>query len=91
MANEKKTLTSLEFRLLCFFLKNSDSCVSRKVIISNVWGFEIQREVDTRLVDITIFRLRRKLCTHTEIFSFIKTVRGKGYSFHPPTLWLSTI
>lgn len=90
-ANEKKSLTSVEFKLLFFFLKNSGICLNRKIIISNVWGFDVQREVDTRLVDVNIYRLRRKLCTKNTGFPYIRTIRGKGYSFHPQTLWVPTI
>lgn len=73
-ANKKVFLSKREFNLLVFLIQNKDSIVSREAILTEFWG-EIQ-DYETRVVDVTISNLRKKLNNR-----FIKTKRGFGYRF----------
>lgn len=71
-------LTPLEFRLLLFFVQNSDRCLSRQQILKDVWGNETH--VLERSVDSTVATLRRKLGHHGKM---LKSVHRVGYQLRP--------
>jgi heavy metal response regulator len=75
-AGRKLDLTSREYSLLEFLLRNKGRAVARTSIIEHVW--ERHFESDTNLVDVYIRYLRRKI---DEGFGtkLIHTVRGVGY------------
>lgn len=75
-AGRKLDLTSREYSLLEFLLRNKGRAVTRTSIIEHVW--ERHFESDTNLVDVYIRYLRRKV---DEEFGtkLIHTVRGVGY------------
>ena len=74
LADDRIDLSKREFNLLVFLIQNLDQIVSREAILTEFWG-ETQ-DYDTRVVDVTISNLRKKL--HNQ---FIKTKRGFGYQF----------
>jgi OmpR family response regulator RpaB len=74
-------LTYLEFSLLKLLIENAGKALSRKVILTNVWGYTPEREVDTRVVDVHISRLRSKIEKNPSNPDLILTVRGIGYMF----------
>ena len=53
------TLTDLEFRLLVYFLRNSNRVLTRQLMLDQVWG--VKERIDTRTVDKHVESLRRKL------------------------------
>ena len=67
--------------MLEFFIANAGKRLSRTAILNNVWGYTPQRNVDTRIVDVHISRLRGKLEDNTLTPDFILTARGIGYMF----------
>ncbi|PLY12391.1 MAG: DNA-binding response regulator [Desulfuromonas sp.] len=76
-------LTDLETRMLRAFFDNEGIVLSRKKLLSSVWGVSPQTE--TRTLDNFVVRLRRYFehdPSHPEHFL---TVRGRGYRFvqHP--------
>jgi len=77
----KLNLTHLENCLLELFLENVNKPLSRGVILDNIWGYKPQREIDTRIVDVHISRLRVKIEEDPRNPYFIITVRGIGYFF----------
>ncbi len=52
-------LTPTEFDLLVYMFSNSTRAVTREELLKNVWGFD--DEVDTRVTDDVLKRLRKKL------------------------------
>ena len=78
----KIKLTSIEFNLLELLFDNSGKILSRSVILNNIWGYTPERDVDMRIVDVHISRLRSKLEDNSRKPDFILTVRGKGYVFN---------
>jgi DNA-binding response OmpR family regulator len=78
-AGKPVTLTSREFKLLKYLTASTDCVVSRKELLSEVWGY--QNCPCTRTVDNYILRLRQKLEPHPAAPRFLLTMRGTGYKF----------
>ena len=72
-------LTATEFRLLEFLMSRPGVVFSREQLLDAVWGHD--RAVTDRTVDVYILRLRQKIETEGGP-SFIRSVRGFGYSFN---------
>ena len=66
-------LSSLEFKLLMYFLKNKGKILSREEIYEEVWG-DFYDHMFSRTVDVYISYLRKKLGQ-----DIILTKKGSGY------------
>lgn len=73
------TLTSTEFELLRFMMRNPRRALSRKEILQRVWNYEFGGR--TSIVDLYVSYLRKKIDSEHE--SMIHTVRGVGYMLRP--------
>ena len=69
-------LTSTEYRLLEYLLKNKGKVLSRMEILENVWGIEFN--ISTNVVDVYINYLRKKIEMGQEP-KLLHTVVGMGY------------
>jgi two-component system response regulator MprA len=69
-------LTSREFELLEYFMRNARLVVSRQRLLDEVWGYHPFAETNT--IDVFISNLRRKLEAGGEE-RVLHTVRGAGY------------
>lgn len=69
-------LTNTEFSLLAYMIENQGKAISREEMLKNVWGYE--SEVETRVTDDTIKRLRRKLNNFDSNVN-IETIWGFGF------------
>ncbi len=69
-------LTSREFSLLAYMMKNKNIVLSRETLMAQVWGFDYMGE--TNVVDVYIRYLRSKLDDAFGV-ELIHTVRGVGY------------
>lgn len=67
-------LTPNEYNLMTYLFKNCDRAISREELLDKIWGYNI--EVETRAVDDTVKRLRKKI-SNTNIK--IETVWGYGF------------
>lgn len=74
-------LTKTEFRLLCTLVEAGGQVVSREGLLERVWGYGYFG--DTRLLDVHVRRLRRKVEPDPSQPSVIRTVRGVGYRTEP--------
>lgn len=72
---KKITLTKTEYDLISFFMHHPNEALTRERLLNDVWGY--MYEGDTRTVDTTIKRLRKKLMP----LSCIHTVFGVGYKY----------
>jgi DNA-binding response OmpR family regulator len=72
-------LTLMEAKLLRYLIDHEGRAVSRKTILSDVWG--LQEDTDTRAIDNFIVRLRRHLEDEPNDPKILQTVRGIGYKF----------
>jgi len=76
--NKNINMGPTEFKLLHFFMKNTDRVYSRNQILDKVWGNN--SVIDDRTVDVHIKRLRKSL-NHSGYDKLIQTVHGTGYRF----------
>jgi DNA-binding response OmpR family regulator len=70
-------LTSREFELLEYLMRNERLVVSRESLLDDVWGYAPFAETNT--VDVFVSNLRRKLEAGGEP-RILHTVRGAGYT-----------
>ncbi|WP_158853465.1 response regulator transcription factor [Saccharothrix deserti] len=70
-------LTRTEFRLLVELASASGRIVTREQLLQRVWGYDYFG--DTRLLDVHIRRLRRKVEPNPDEPALVLTVRGAGY------------
>ena len=83
LGGQEVSLTATEFRLLEFLMSRPGVVFSREQLLDAVWGHD--RAVTDRTVDVYILRLRQKIEV-PEGPSFIRSVRGFGYSFNSETV-----
>jgi DNA-binding response OmpR family regulator len=69
-------LTSKEFALLEYLMRNAGRCITRAMIIEHVWN--ISFDTTTNVVDVYINYLRKKVDENAPR-KLIQTVRGAGY------------
>ena len=74
---ESLDLSSMEFRLLEFFLRHPDRVFTRTQLLDRVWGQD--RFVEPRSVDVHIRRLRERVEDDPHQPTLILTIRGLGY------------
>ncbi|BBX42235.1 response regulator transcription factor [Mycobacterium simiae] len=73
-------LSSTEFELLRFLMRNPRRALSRTEILDRVWNYDFAGR--TSIVDLYISYLRKKIDSGRE--PMIHTVRGVGYMLRPP-------
>lgn len=76
MDEKQVTLTSTEFRLLEFFVRNKNRVLSRMEILEKVWGIDFN--MGTNVVDVYVNYLRKKLGSSSDK-KLIHTMVGMGY------------
>ena len=76
-AGERVHLTRTEFRLLLELAGAAGRIVTREQLLQKVWGYDYFG--DTRLLDVHIRRLRRKIEANPDDPELLLTVRGSGY------------
>src|SRR5271156_6179381 len=74
------SLSSTEFELLRFLMRNPRRALSRTEILDRVWNYDFAGR--TSIVDLYISYLRKKVDSDRE--PMIHTVRGVGYMLRPP-------
>jgi DNA-binding response OmpR family regulator len=73
---EQLRLTGMEFRLLEYLMRNSNTVVPTATLAQHVWGYNDAPARD--VVRVTVHRLRRKLGDDGDHRHFIETVPGVG-------------
>lgn len=71
--------TRREMEVLSYLYANRDRPVSREELLSGVWGYARELDIETRTVDIHIAKLRRKIEPDPKTPRHLLTVRGAGY------------
>ncbi|MFI7673635.1 response regulator transcription factor [Actinophytocola sp. NPDC049390] len=75
-------LTKTEFRLLCALVLAGGAVVTREQLLERVWEYGYFG--DTRLLDVHVRRLRRKIEPDPGQPTHVITVRGVGYRMGTP-------
>jgi two-component system response regulator TrcR len=79
-AGAPMSLSSTEFELLRFLMRNPRRALTRTEILDRVWNYDFAGR--TSIVDLYISYLRKKIDSGKE--PMIHTVRGVGYMLRPP-------
>ncbi len=79
---EPRKLTTLELRLLKYFLDNPGRVLSRDELLRNVWGEDTYPT--TRTVDNFVARLRKHFEEDPSQPRYFISIRGAGYKFVEP-------
>lgn len=74
---EEIAVSATEFRLLVELARRPGMVFTREMLLERVWGYDYLG--DSRLVDVTIQRLRSKIEIDSGSPELILTVRGVGY------------
>ena len=79
-AGEAVDLSSLEFKLLRYFIEHRGALLSRQELLEKVWGYPAV--LQTRTVDVHVASLRQKIEAHAAKPEHIVTVHRMGYRFN---------
>jgi len=70
-----------EFKLLEYLMRHASQAVTRTMLLEHVWDFHF--DPHTNVIETHVSRLRAKV-DKPFASALIHTVRGAGYSLHPP-------
>jgi DNA-binding response OmpR family regulator len=74
------SLTTREYALLEYFMRNAGRVLTRPMIAEHVWGLDFDAE--SNIIDVYIGYLRRKI-DGEGLPPLLQTVRGAGYALKP--------
>ena len=77
--SEEIIFTKREIEVLSYLAQNAERPVSREELLSKVWGYARNLDIETRTVDIHVAKLRRKIEADPREPQKLVTVRGAGY------------
>jgi two-component system OmpR family response regulator len=75
-AGTRIDLTTREFRILEYLLRNVDRVVTRSMLLEHVWDYNFDPQ--TNIIDQHVSRLRQKVDSVAGT-PLVETVRGRGY------------
>ena len=81
---ELLSLAPKEFELLSTFMRHSGEVLPRSFLIHEIWDTDYLG--DTRMLDVHIRWLRRKIEDDPSSPVYLRTVRGVGYRFEAPVV-----
>lgn len=73
------SFTKREIQVIIYLMRFSERPVSREELLTNIWGYLPDMEIETRTVDIHIAKIRKKIEVNPKQPQFLMTVRGAGY------------
>jgi DNA-binding response OmpR family regulator len=75
------SLTHTEFELLSLLASNAGKALSRERILQHIWGQGHQGDIETRVIDVHVRNLRRKIEVEPSRPFYVLAVPGIGYRF----------
>ena len=78
--NIKQHLTEKESNLLKFIYQNKNSKISKKELLTNIWG--INKNIETHTLETHLYRLKQKLCKIEPNLNFSVTNQNGIYIFN---------
>ena len=82
--DEEIGFTRREMDILKYLAAHRDRPISREELLSKVWGYGRNLELETRTVDIHIAKIRRKIEADSSAPESLVTIRGVGYQLRVP-------
>jgi two-component system response regulator RegX3 len=73
------TFTRREMDVLQHLHAHAGNVVSREALLTHVWGYARDLELETRTVDIHVAKIRRKIEADPKQPRYLVTIRGAGY------------
>jgi DNA-binding response OmpR family regulator len=73
------TFSSMELKIIKFFVEHEGEVISREILLNNVWGFE--SFPTTRTVDNFILSIRKQIEDNPSEPKYLITVHKAGYKF----------
>jgi len=77
--NQPIELSSMEFKLMKYFIQREGEVIERDILLNEVWGYE--NYPSTRTVDNFILNLRKKIENDHSNPKHLLTIHGAGYKF----------
>lgn len=77
--NQELQLTSFEYKLMCFLMKNKNKVFTKGQLYEQVWDQSYLG--DEKIIMVYISKLRDKIEDNPKEPNYIKTIRGLGYMF----------
>ncbi len=77
----RRQLSPRECLLLETFMRHAGQVLSRRFLMKHVWSTDFVG--DTRVLEVTVCTLRRKIEDGRDSPRYLATVRGVGYRFGP--------
>jgi DNA-binding response OmpR family regulator len=74
--NQEIVLTSKEYAILEYFMRNPKAILTRQMIENHIWNLSLDTE--SNVINVYIGRLRNKLNVKEED-GLIETIKGAGY------------
>jgi DNA-binding response OmpR family regulator len=78
---QEVSLTHTEFELLSLLAANAGKALSRERILQHIWGQDHQGDIETRVIDVHVRNLRRKIEDQPSRPFYVLAVPGIGYRF----------
>jgi DNA-binding response OmpR family regulator len=75
------SLTHTEFELLSLLAAHAGKALSRERILQHIWGQGHQGDIETRVIDVHVRNLRRKIEVEPSRPFYVLAVPGIGYRF----------
>ncbi len=80
-ADKEIELTTKEYSLLEYLMRNKERVLSRSLITQHVWSYSFDTE--SNIIDVYVKRLRKKIGDEGES-RLIRSIRGVGYTMREP-------
>lgn len=78
---EPLELTAMEYKLLCLFMRNANTVLTKGQILDKLWDCE-GNYIDSSTLTVYIRRLRMKIEDEPGGPQMLLTVRGMGYKWN---------
>ncbi len=78
-ADTELAFTKREIEILAYLARHAERPVPREELLTKIWGYARNLDIETRTVDIHIAKLRRKIEADPKNPVNLVTVRGAGY------------
>jgi DNA-binding response OmpR family regulator len=76
---QSTAFTKRELQVIEYLQQHSSRPVSRDELLSKIWGYQPDMDIETRTVDIHIAKIRKKIEINPKQPEFLVTIRGAGY------------
>ena len=77
-------MTRIEYQLLSYFFEHPNVAISKHQLAEIVWGFTEGENFN--FIEVTMWRLRKKMEVDPTTPEYLITVRGVGYQLNLPPI-----